>query len=164
MLLTLGWLKPSPKASHLRPIASRLSDSLYAASRVAQVRGDDSDKDSPWFGLSAQLAVSAIGVAAVVRCELLAAPSYGRFAQHRLDSPLGPATGEVRETLLLDTLAGLVGSHLSRHRLSPQIGGMWPSPGRRIMPKLEEKQACSVCVLIRLQQAPEQSRAHRVQA
>ena len=60
--LTLGWTKPSPKASHLRPIASRLSDSLYAASRVAEVQDDD--KDSPWFGRSAQLAVSAIGVAA----------------------------------------------------------------------------------------------------
>ena len=62
--LTLGWPKPSPKASHVRPIASRLSDSLYAASRVAEVQGDDNDKDSPWFGLSAQLAVSAIVVAA----------------------------------------------------------------------------------------------------
>ena len=60
--LTLGWPKPSPKASHLRPIASRLSDSFYAASRVAEVQGDD--KDSPSFGLSAQPAVSAIGVAA----------------------------------------------------------------------------------------------------
>ena len=37
----------------------------------------------------------------VVRCELLAARSYGRFAQHRLDSPLGPSTGEVRETLFM---------------------------------------------------------------
>ena len=63
--LTLGWPKPSPKASHLRPIASsRLSDSFYAASRVAEVQGDDSDKDSPSFGRSAQPAVSAIGVAA----------------------------------------------------------------------------------------------------
>ena len=41
-------------------------------------------------------------------------------------------------------LAGFVGSHLSRHRLAPRFGGMWPSPGRRTLMQMKLRLASLV--------------------